>query len=52
MISPVWYHVRYREGKAYPSDVYASDEEYRRYRRSVPDGAGYTVCSGVQERAD
>ncbi|WVQ83750.1 hypothetical protein IAT38_005894 [Cryptococcus sp. DSM 104549] len=28
MISPVWYHLRYREGKAYPTDVYASDEEY------------------------
>ncbi|WWD21850.1 hypothetical protein CI109_106338 [Kwoniella shandongensis] len=28
MISPVWYHLRYREGKAYPTDVYANDEEY------------------------
>ncbi|ODO01940.1 hypothetical protein L198_02670 [Cryptococcus wingfieldii CBS 7118] len=28
MISPVWYHLRYREGKAYPADVYANDEEY------------------------
>ncbi|WRT65251.1 uncharacterized protein IL334_002194 [Kwoniella shivajii] len=28
LISPVWYHLRYREGKAYTSDVYANDEEY------------------------
>ncbi|KLT43900.1 UROD/MetE-like protein [Cutaneotrichosporon oleaginosum] len=28
MISPVWYHLRYNEGEAYPSDVYNSDEEY------------------------
>ncbi|WVR04240.1 hypothetical protein IAU60_001240 [Kwoniella sp. DSM 27419] len=28
MISPVWYHLRYREGKAYSTDVYANDEEY------------------------
>lgn len=28
MISPVWYHLRYRQGKAYPADVYANDKEY------------------------
>ena len=28
MISPSWYHFRYGAGKAYPKDVYASDEEY------------------------
>lgn len=28
MISPVWYHLRYRQGQAYPADVYANDEEY------------------------
>lgn len=28
MISPVWYHLRYSEGKAYPADVYGSEEEY------------------------
>ncbi|KAK8846531.1 hypothetical protein IAR55_005617 [Kwoniella newhampshirensis] len=28
MISPVWYHLRYQEGKAYPTDIYANDEEY------------------------
>ncbi|RSH83788.1 hypothetical protein EHS25_005403 [Saitozyma podzolica] len=28
MISPVWYHLRYSEGKAYPPDVYGSEEEY------------------------
>ena len=26
--APEWYHMRYREGKAYPTSVYASDEEY------------------------
>ena len=26
--APEWYHMRYREGKAYPQSVYASDEEY------------------------
>lgn len=28
LISPVWYHLRYKEGKAYPTDVYGSEEEY------------------------
>ncbi|KAG9234207.1 hypothetical protein BJ875DRAFT_462174 [Amylocarpus encephaloides] len=28
MIAPPWYHLRYKDGKAYPKDVYASDEEY------------------------
>lgn len=28
MISPSWYHFRYRAGRAYPKDVYANDEEY------------------------
>jgi len=28
MIAPPWYHLRYVEGKAYPKEVYASDEEY------------------------
>ncbi|KAL1306345.1 hypothetical protein AAFC00_005060 [Neodothiora populina] len=28
MISPSWYHFRYRAGRAYPSDVYKNDEEY------------------------
>lgn len=28
LISPVWYHLRYKEGKAYPTDVYSSEEEY------------------------
>ena len=28
MISPSWYHYRYGAGKAYPKEVYASDEEY------------------------
>jgi len=26
--APEWYHMRYREGSAFPKDVYASDEEY------------------------
>lgn len=26
--APNWYHLRYKEGKAYPRDVYADDEEY------------------------
>ncbi|WEW59146.1 hypothetical protein PRK78_004615 [Emydomyces testavorans] len=26
--APNWYHLRYKEGRAYPKDVYASDEEY------------------------
>lgn len=28
LAAPEWYHMRYREGKAYPTSVYASDEEY------------------------
>ncbi|KAI9799768.1 MAG: hypothetical protein M1833_003887 [Piccolia ochrophora] len=26
--APEWYHMRYREGRAYPKDVYANDAEY------------------------
>ena len=26
--APEWYHMRYREGKAYPKDVYRNDAEY------------------------
>ncbi|KFX93693.1 hypothetical protein O988_06661 [Pseudogymnoascus sp. VKM F-3808] len=26
--APNWYHLRYKEGKAYPKEVYKSDEEY------------------------
>ncbi|KAJ5890864.1 uncharacterized protein N7473_007092 [Penicillium subrubescens] len=28
LAAPNWYHLRYREGKAYPKDVYANDEDY------------------------
>ncbi|EPS30225.1 hypothetical protein POX_b02765 [Penicillium oxalicum] len=28
LAAPNWYHLRYREGQAYPKDVYANDEEY------------------------
>lgn len=28
MISPSWYHFRYRAGRSYPKEVYANDEEY------------------------
>ncbi|KAJ6093202.1 hypothetical protein N7486_008491 [Penicillium sp. IBT 16267x] len=28
LAAPNWYHLRYAEGKAYPKDVYSSDEEY------------------------
>jgi len=28
LAAPNWYHFRYKEGKAYPSDVYANDQEY------------------------
>ena len=28
LAAPNWYHMRYREGVAYPKDVYASDAEY------------------------
>lgn len=28
LAAPEWYHLRYTPGKAYPKDVYASDEEY------------------------
>jgi hypothetical protein len=28
MISPPWYHLRYKEGNAFPKDVYPTDEEY------------------------
>ena len=26
--APEWYHLRYRQGHAYPKDVYANDAEY------------------------
>lgn len=40
MISPLWYWTLYREGHAYPKDVYANDDEYladlsRAYRREI-----------------
>jgi methionine synthase II (cobalamin-independent) len=28
LAAPNWYHLRYKQGKAYPSDVYANDDEY------------------------
>jgi len=28
LAAPNWYHLRYKEGKAYPKDVYSNDEEY------------------------
>ncbi|KAM0161136.1 hypothetical protein ACHAPG_002615 [Botrytis cinerea] len=28
MIAPPWYHLRYKDGKAFPKEVYANDEEY------------------------
>ncbi|KAK3672405.1 hypothetical protein LTR78_007712 [Recurvomyces mirabilis] len=28
LAAPNWYHLRYEEGKAYPKNVYGSDEEY------------------------
>ena len=28
LAAPNWYHMRYKEGRAYPKDVYSSDEEY------------------------
>lgn len=28
LAAPSWYHLRYAEGKAYPSVVYKSDDEY------------------------
>ncbi|KAF2872029.1 methionine synthase-like protein [Massariosphaeria phaeospora] len=28
LISPSWYHFRYRTGRSYPKEVYANDEEY------------------------
>ena len=28
LAAPNWYHLRYKEGKAYPSSVYSSDAEY------------------------
>ncbi|KAF2087249.1 5-methyltetrahydropteroyltriglutamate-homocysteine methyltransferase [Saccharata proteae CBS 121410] len=28
LAAPNWYHLRYREGLAYPKEVYANDEEY------------------------
>jgi methionine synthase II (cobalamin-independent) len=28
LAAPNWYHLRYKEGVAYPKDVYSSDEEY------------------------
>lgn len=28
LISPSWYHFRYRNGRSYPKEVYANDEEY------------------------
>ncbi|KAI0018700.1 5-methyltetrahydropteroyltriglutamate-homocysteine methyltransferase [Xylariomycetidae sp. FL0641] len=28
LAAPEWYHLRYKPGKAYPTDVYANDSEY------------------------
>lgn len=28
LAAPNWYHLRYKEGRAYPKEVYSSDEEY------------------------
>lgn len=28
LAAPNWYHLRYKEGKAYPKDVYKNDDEY------------------------
>ncbi|RAL58870.1 hypothetical protein DID88_009290 [Monilinia fructigena] len=28
MIAPPWYHLRYKDGNAFPKEVYANDEEY------------------------
>ncbi|KAF7716861.1 Cobalamin-independent methionine synthase [Penicillium ucsense] len=28
LAAPNWYHLRYREGKAYPKELYANDEKY------------------------
>ncbi|TVY14603.1 Uncharacterized protein LARI1_G007243, partial [Lachnellula arida] len=28
LAAPNWYHLRYKQGKAYPKSVYANDEEY------------------------
>jgi methionine synthase II (cobalamin-independent) len=28
MIAPPWYHLRYKDGKAFPKEVYSNDEEY------------------------
>ncbi|EKG20409.1 hypothetical protein MPH_02335 [Macrophomina phaseolina MS6] len=28
LAAPNWYHLRYREGQAYPTDVYDNDDEY------------------------
>ncbi|KPI40941.1 uncharacterized protein AB675_10639 [Cyphellophora attinorum] len=28
LAAPNWYHLRYKQGQAYPSDVYSSDDEY------------------------
>lgn len=28
LAAPNWYHLRYKEGQAYPKDVYANDDEY------------------------
>ena len=28
LAAPEWYHMRYREGRAYPKNVYSNDKEY------------------------
>lgn len=28
LAAPEWYHLRYKQGKAYPKEVYANDAEY------------------------
>ena len=28
LAAPNWYHLRHKEGKAYPKDVYKNDDEY------------------------
>ena len=51
--APEWYHMRYIEGKAYPSSVYSSDKEFfADIAGRVPDRTRYFVQSRLEERAN
>ncbi|KAE8444767.1 hypothetical protein EG329_014227 [Mollisiaceae sp. DMI_Dod_QoI] len=49
MIAPPWYHLRYKDGLAFPKDVYASDAEYfADIAKAVRDELDILYAAGVR----